>query len=78
MKVVNAFNRWQKSLRFLYLVVPACNWLTEIVLRWAMFAYIHNTKNFMIAFLSTIGLGLLLGYVDAYYECRYDTIAFIE
>ena len=53
-----------KVLRIVLLVIPFCNWVCEIVLRWSNLLEKKDAASLLVALLATFGFGVILGFVD--------------
>ena len=60
------------------LVIPFVNWIVELVLRWEHFLLKKDVGSLLVALLATFGFGVLLGWVDAYFEYTEDKICLLD
>ena len=71
------FFKLTKLVRTILLVIPFCNWIVEIVIRWDRFLSKQTLENLLLAIVFTFG-GLLLGYADLVYNIVKDKLLFVE
>ncbi|MCQ2815468.1 MAG: hypothetical protein MJ227_04295 [Bacilli bacterium] len=57
------FNSLNKILRIVLLVIPFCNWIVELVLRWSLYLESKKSNDMIMAILS-IFFGAIIGWVD--------------
>ncbi len=50
-------------LQFILLLLPMCNWIVEIIIRWSEYLKKNDSTNLVIAIL-TIPFGVFIGWVD--------------
>ena len=62
--MIKWFNKQSRLLQILLLVIPVLNYFVELILRWEQFLKKKDFLTLIIAILSTVTLGILLGYVD--------------
>lgn len=62
--MIKWFNKQSRLLQILLLVIPGLNYFVELILRWEQFLKKKDFLTLIIAILSTVTLGVLLGYVD--------------
>ena len=57
------FNRQNRLVQLLLLLIPVVNWITEIVVRWSTFAKKGGLIRFIICLIVTFG-GIFVGWLD--------------
>ena len=57
------FNNLPRILQIILLLIPVCNWVTEVVVRWSAFGGKKTIFRFIIALLVTV-FGIVFGWVD--------------
>ena len=57
------FNRQNRLVQLLLLLIPGVNWITEIVVRWSTFGKKGGLIRFIICLIVTVG-GVFIGWLD--------------
>ena len=59
------FNNLPRVLQFLLLLIPAIQWIVEIIVRWSVFRYEKDFAHLLFALLVTIfGVIPIFGWID--------------
>ena len=59
-----AFNKQNKLVKILLLLIPGVNWITELLVRWSVALRTKNLIHILIAILAIPGLGVIFGWLD--------------
>lgn len=59
------FDSQSKLVKVLLLVIPFVNWICEMILRWEKAINSKDVVDILVAVLATVGLGNILGWIDA-------------
>lgn len=57
------FNSLPRIVQLILLLIPVCNWIIEITVRWSNFVEKKGLFSLLIAILVTVG-GLAFGWID--------------
>lgn len=62
--MIAAFKKLPKVVQVILLLIPGINWIVEIILRWGRLFEKFDVVNLLIAILTLIGGGVILGWID--------------
>ena len=58
------FNKLNRLVQILLLLIPVVNWITEIVVRWSTWSKKKGTLRLIICLLVTLPTGVAFGWID--------------
>ena len=58
------FNKQNRLVQIILLLIPGVNWVTEILVRWSTFAKQGGILRLIICILVTIPSGIVFGWLD--------------
>ena len=58
------FNKLNRFVQILLLLIPVVNWITEIVVRWSTWSKKKGTLRLIICLLVTLPTGVAFGWID--------------
>lgn len=58
------FNKLNRFVQILLLLIPGVNWITEVVVRWSTWAKKKSTLRLIICLLVTLPTGVAFGWLD--------------
>lgn len=76
--MIKKFMKFGKVVRVVLLVVPFLNWIVEIILRWGNFLEKKDAGSLVVALIATLGLGVILGWIDAIFTVLEDRLVLTD
>ena len=64
MKFDKWFNKQEKLVQILLLLVPGLNWVVELLVRWSLALRTKNLIHILLAIVIIPGVGVILGWLD--------------
>jgi hypothetical protein len=68
------FNKQDKLIRCLLLLIPGVNWVVEILIRWPQALKEETLIKYILAIIATIPSGIILGWVDLIWTLLFNEL----
>lgn len=65
------FNKQNRIVQLLLLLIPGVNWITEVLVRWTTWLKAPNIIRLVMAIIATVGGGFILGWLDLIWVLLY-------
>ena len=69
------FNKLNRLVQLLLLLIPGVNWVTEVVVRWSTFLKKGGMLRLIVSLVVTVG-GLFVGWIDCIWVLIYKKLCF--
>lgn len=77
MSMVSWFNKQNRLIQFLLLLIPVVNWVVEVVVRWSSFLKSKSIIELVLAILVTF-VGLAYGWIDMIWVLLFGHLTFAK